>query len=292
MIAVHATGALNGALGGTAPWSVVKIYGGNGWGGAGGSGTFYRKVGAAHGDLLIDNGGRSTFEGSTPLPFQGVGGTLSSASATSVTDGATTFTQYGELNGYAINPDVNQDGTPTLSDDLTFVITATGTNTLTVAGDPSTVAGPNDVWAAFYDFDNVEVRNHGRLLVDGQLLIRSGDIASNNATTFALTTASLDAAVLDVSGVTTLSVGSGAVFAIDTLIGGAAPGQVDPRIGWTLGGTVSVPAVTASTLTVTGTTLTTGGIDATGLVSLTNATATVGTLQAGDLALNGRRPSR
>ena len=287
MIAVVAGTALNGTLGGPTPWTVVKLYGGNGWGGAGGSGTFYRKVGAAHGDLLVDNGGRSTFEGSTALPFQGIGSTLSSASATSVTDGATTFTQYGELNGYAINPDINQNATPTLSDDLTFVITATGTNTLTVAGDPTAVAGPNDVWAAFYDFDNVEVRNHGRLLVDGQLLIRSGDIASNNATTFALTTASLDAAVLDVSGVTTLSVGSGAVFAVDTLIGGAAPGQVDPRIGWTLGGTVSVPAVTASTLTVTGTTLTTGGIDATGLVSLTNATATVGTLQAGDLALNG-----
>jgi len=291
MIAVVASGGIQGALGDTAaagdnqPWTLVSVQGGLGTGNNyGGSGTFYRRVGGADGDLMLDNGGHSTAPGSTRLVFEG-SGLMTQLTATSLSAPAA-FDLEGELDDYLVNPKEGQ-GQPTLGDDHLYRIVASNGNTLTLTGspDPTGVANPaTDRWTAAYRFDNLEIRGGASLAGDVELRIDAGDMHSEDTATLALG-GDVSVRTLDVGEAQTLSI---TALDVTTLVGGAAPGVVDPRLDWAIGaGTVDLGQIVARDLTVTGATFTADSVDATGLVTLTNTTGTVGTIAAGDLTLSG-----
>ncbi|MCA9514045.1 MAG: hypothetical protein KC635_03810, partial [Myxococcales bacterium] len=99
-IAVVASAAITGALGGASPWTMVDVRGGIGWSSDAGAGTFYRRVGGALGDLVIDNAGVTTFDGSTPFVFQGEG-VATDLTATTLSDTSSVdFTALGDLRDY------------------------------------------------------------------------------------------------------------------------------------------------------------------------------------------------
>jgi len=293
MIALVASTGITGVLGDSGgvgdnqPWTVVSIYGGYGSGSNyAGSGTFYRRSGAAYGDLMVDNAGRNSFAASTPLPFQG-SGSMSDLTATSLT-GSAPFDTYGVVDDYLVNPKVGQGGA-SLGDDHVYRITATSGNEVTFTGTPSptTFANPTtDQWSSHYRFENVEVRGGAHLAGDVELRITHGDIASGDDTTLAIA-GLLNVRTLDLAGLASLVVPSGATLEATTLVGGAGAGVVDPSLDWSIGGTVTLPNITASDLDIDGVTLSTGDIVASGAVTLTDANATAETVTASVLTLDG-----
>ena len=221
-VALVATTAITGPLGGATPWSNVSVSGGDstytGYP-SGGAGTFYRRVGTALGDLIVSNQPqtRATFDGSTPLPFQGVG-VNSAVGATTLTDGLTDFLTNGDLQDYLVNADTGANVTPTLADDLRYTIGSSALHALTLAAgdmvaDGVTTGAP---WSAFYHFENLEIRDGGRVVADAQVLVESGDVVSGDAVTFELG-GRLDVRTLDLQGVSTLTLTNGASARLDVV---------------------------------------------------------------------------
>ncbi|PKN54765.1 MAG: hypothetical protein CVU56_24800, partial [Deltaproteobacteria bacterium HGW-Deltaproteobacteria-14] len=291
MIAVAAGSSLGGVLGDSGvagdnqPWTVVSVYGGAGRSGNyAGSGTFYRRVGAADGDLLVDNADHATHAGSTPLVFQG-SGTMTALTATSLT-AAVLFDSDGAKVDYLVSPKLDE-GAATLADDHVYRITGSVGNVLTFVGTPSPTtfaSAATDYWTAAYRFDNLEVRGKASLAGDVAMRVAKGDMASRDAVTLKLGGV-LDVRTLDVAGVTDLTVGA---FDVTTLIGGAGDGEVDPRLDWTIGGDVTLMDLRAHDLTVSAGALNVSDIDADGVVALSNTTATIDTLtSAGAVTLTG-----
>ena len=286
MVALVAATAINGKLGDTGlagdnqPWSLVYIHGGWGSGSArGGSGTFYRRVGGADGDLMLDNAGSATFANSTRLRFEG-SGAFSAVDATSLT-GAAPFDTYGPITDYLVNPRVGQ-GTTSLGDDALYVVDGGSGNTVTFTGspDPSGYAVPGThVWTAAYRFDNLEIRGNASLALDAEVRVDAGDIASQDTTSFALA-GTFGVRTLDLGGATAVSVPSGASLTVTSLIGGA--GVLNPALAWTVGGSVTTATFGASggAISATGTSLS-GGLTAAGAITLTNVTADLDDVVAG-----------
>jgi len=284
MIALVAEDAIDGVRGGDTPWQQVKIHGGDG---RGGSGTFYRRTGDAYGDLMLDNIGRFSLAGSTPLVFQGTG-TVTAVTPTSLS-AAVALDDHGPLDGHLINPRIHQGG-PSLGDDVVYRIVATdgGTVTFDSGPDPTTfVTAGVDTWSAHYRFDNLEVRGRAQLAGDVELRVERGDIASGDDTTLVLGGA-LEVRVLDIHAVTTVQVEALGGLTVGALVGGAIPGEHDPRLMWSVAGHAALPALRGHDVTIASPGLTVGGLDATGSITLTGAQVVAAAVSAGaDLGLHG-----
>ncbi|MCA9514048.1 MAG: hypothetical protein KC635_03825, partial [Myxococcales bacterium] len=252
-IALLAATAIQGTLGGTSPWSAFDASGALGYGSQwAGAGTFFRKVGSAKGDLVVDNEGHDAPAGSTPLPFQG-SGTSSALTATSLTDAFTDFTPNGSLAGYLLNPNTAQ-GTTTLTDDVVFPLEANQETVLTVAAGANmlAVAGQGNPYSAFYVFDNLEIRGRGKVAADAEVLVLSGDVKSGNATTFGLE-GQLAVRVLDLNGANTIAMAAGTGAGI-TVTGALINGDDDryPFIVDLQDGFITKDAISVSTLVTNG----------------------------------------
>ncbi|TNF24168.1 MAG: hypothetical protein EP329_25530 [Deltaproteobacteria bacterium] len=291
-IALAASTAITGALGGTSPWDAFDVHGGQSAYtayAAGGAGTFFRKVGAATGDLVVDNSeqGRATFDGSTPLPFQGSSAN-DSVSGSTLTDSVPGFASNGSLINYMINPNVAYtNGTDTLADDLAFTIaSSTATAVTTTSALTNTVNG--SVWSAFYAFDNLEVRGGARVVADAQVLVYSGDVQGGDAVSFNLG-GRLDVRALDLMGVGTLAMtaGTSAKLTVDTLIGANDAGHAFDVI--LADGSIAKDALVVNTLTSTSGTLTGAtSLQFAGSAVVTSATVNFPSVStASDLTITG-----
>ncbi|PKN53817.1 MAG: hypothetical protein CVU56_29855, partial [Deltaproteobacteria bacterium HGW-Deltaproteobacteria-14] len=266
MIALVASAAINGKLGDTGlagdnqPWALAKVYGGWGVnGGAGGSGSFYRKVGDAAGDVMFDNNGQVTFTDNTPLVFQGSGG-MSGLTATSLTGGSP-FDSNGPITDYLINPKVGQ-GTASLGDDHVYRVTANSGATVNFVDepDPTTFAAPGtDLWGAYYVFDNVEVRGNARVQGDVQLRVNQGDISSSDGVTLRLR-GTLHVTTLDLNQSTDVELVTGASgeLNVGTLVQGD---RTDYPFVWRLNdGALTKAMVDGQSLTSGGATVNVGAM--------------------------------
>jgi hypothetical protein len=121
----------------------IAVHGGNGNSSDAGAGTVYLKgVGQSYGDLIVDNSGMVTFDGSTPLRAVGKG-TITGLTATVLTDDNANFPlpdmAAGRLGliGLELDPNIN-DG-----DASTFTIIDNTATTITVdAADGDLTAVP------------------------------------------------------------------------------------------------------------------------------------------------------
>lgn len=153
----------------------------------GGAGTIYLKSNTQqHGDLIVDNGGLTEPDASTPLRAIGPG--TSSALATNVlTNDAATFRTpdpaTGEIGliGLELNPNIAQGQSVTITDNTATTLTADPAD-----GDMTAVAAPGNTYVGVYTFDNLVIRNGASMVtadnctVLGTLDTSFGTVVCNN----------------------------------------------------------------------------------------------------------------
>ncbi|MCA9514046.1 MAG: hypothetical protein KC635_03815, partial [Myxococcales bacterium] len=248
-VALRATTAIDGPLGSAAPWASFNVAGGTGYGADAGAGTFFRKVGSAYGDLIIDNEGIESFAGATPLVFQGTGVVTSHATST-LTDATANFLAFGPLTDYLVSPDDTQ-GTASLGDDVVFPIASATEFNLNVTGNLGSVTADGDRWTAYYRFDNFEVRGRARVVADAQVRVESGDVSSDDGATFRVG-GTLDVRQLDLHGVDliALTASQGSRLYVDTIQRDhdyAYPFDFSLSDGYVYVDTLAIGTVTATT---------------------------------------------
>jgi cysteine-rich repeat protein len=171
----------------------------------GGAGTVHlRSAGQTWGDLIIDNGDLVTKAGTTPLIDVGAG-PVTALTATRLTDAAAAWWPGRHVGGLLL-PRYPQGSATTLGDDVSFPIVANTATVLTVdpGGGPDLLAvtAVGASFRSFFAFDNLEVRGRARVSTAANLLVLSGDLASGNATHFAVPVgAELVCHVLDVGSI-------------------------------------------------------------------------------------------
>ncbi|NUN13291.1 MAG: hypothetical protein HUU55_06600 [Myxococcales bacterium] len=264
----------------------------------GGAGTIYlRSASQLYGDLIIDNESQlsdnfSTFIRVTP---ESQSTTISGVTLTNL--GAVWQTDM--FKGLRVNPNVNQVGASAgVWSQALFSVTANSANTLTLAGSQplESVANSGDTYRGVLALDNLEIRGDGRLEVNGDVAVQSGDYATNNSTTYA-SSGLLKANWLDLKNVTTFSFTNGGLDVKKVFSNGTdAYGFAHTHSG----GSLTVPAISAATLNLTNVAVTATTVDVTGALttsggSMTTGNITVGTnasftntsLNSGDLSTGG-----
>ncbi|PKN57038.1 MAG: hypothetical protein CVU56_12925, partial [Deltaproteobacteria bacterium HGW-Deltaproteobacteria-14] len=259
-VALNASASISGVFGGPTPWDNVDVsspaaYRPNAnYSVFGGSGSFFRAVGGAAGDLMFDNKGNLPASDSSPLVFQGTGQVTDRSqngdyADQRLEDTGSVFDTYGSLADYAINPNVAQNGTPSLADDVVFTIVANDAADPSVLLDVSAadgvdveaVAPAGSTWSAFYELDNLEIRGRAQVVADAQLLVHDGDLASLSDTVFSLG-GGLTVRTLDLEQVDTLvlredtaSEDDGTLVVEDLIAGGVYDAALEVQV---LGGTL------------------------------------------------------
>jgi len=178
----------------------VRAYGGSGLNN-GGAGTIHLSgPGLPLGTLFVDNGGTVAPSGSTPLPTL-TPGLVSALTANTLSAGAAQ-PAVDRFKGYDINPNVAQ-GAATLGDDTVAKITTHDLAVFTTTGaDLTTIASVGDTYRAIFRFDNLQVQGGAQLTTPADILVLSGDSASNDAVSFAVgANASVTAGTLDLTNV-------------------------------------------------------------------------------------------
>jgi len=284
-IALKATLGMGGPLGGNAPWTAMSAKGGTGWGGWAGAGTIYRRVAAAAGDLLVDNGGKKAFADSTALPIGGTG-TIDQLTDSNMSDFDAVFMEPNMLVDYQVNPNSGV-GTATLTDDPTITVIGNSAQELQTAGTPklTDITATGNVWRAFLRVDNLEVRGGAQLFLDGELLVMDGDIRSGDKTTLA-TDGGIRAHTLELFSVNSVQLlGANSGLNVTKFIAG---GLVDPLVDLQLEGTLTKPSVKVKSLSATGGSIVTGTLEVTAdlVTNGTNITAAP-TIVSGDLNITG-----
>ena len=273
MIALVAGTTLTNGVG-AAPWDMVDVRGGAYAGTAAGSGTLYTVVGAADGDLLVDNRGQSgTERDSTPLPFAWYGVASTAPTSTVFT---LTATPPWPPAGYRLDPSLAQPlgaVTPSLDDDLTVLIgehAAPAAALPLAAGDPTAVWTAGATGCAYYRFDHVTIRGNAQLTVQGCMRVDDGGYGAADPTVFTVD-GGLVASYLDLNLVQTLATtGPSGRIDIGTQVAhGVAPYPFD----LTIVGTLTTTGLIAGNLTSAGATVTvTGDVDVSGVLDFTGVT--------------------
>lgn len=155
----------------------------------GAAGTVYLKGSSqTYGDLIINNNGQdSSYVTEFPVPSTTASTTLTTNSLSSGT-GFNSF--YGTLNNFFIglflNPNIAQNATNKLSDDILYMINSSTNFTLTTSASGMTsTATTGDSFRLHAIFDNLQVVNKGKLNFAGQnISVLSGDLSSNDTTSF------------------------------------------------------------------------------------------------------------
>lgn len=196
-IAVYFTTGLNNfAYPNSISGSLSALGGGQGsnWGAAG---TIYLKQPSqTYGDLIINNAG-NTSPAHAMTRFVIPSLTASSSITSTSLNAASIFgyetVQYAFNNypidnrfqGYCVRPDVNENGTATLTDDTFFVVNSSVDTQLLLNGDPSGVANGGDTFRLALCLDNLEVAGKGKLdITGGDIYVLEGDLSNNDTTTF------------------------------------------------------------------------------------------------------------
>ncbi|WP_257457450.1 IPT/TIG domain-containing protein [Archangium lipolyticum] len=207
-------------------YTKVTAFGGRsraGSAGNGGAGTVFLKSAAqAHGDLIVNNGGVTG--ATTPLP------TIPTGTIEVLTSNRLENSRQNMVSdlyvGYLLNPNVEQNTTPTLSDDTFLPVTRNTATQLFVASDPQTLAATGNTMRAVFVFDNLEVRDGGRLLTpEGDILVYEGDRSSGDATSY-VTSGEVVAHTLELLNVDHVSV-SGSLGSVNALASVSNVGTLD-----------------------------------------------------------------
>ncbi|MBS1957858.1 MAG: hypothetical protein JST80_00155 [Bdellovibrionales bacterium] len=173
--------------------SSLQAYGGNPSGTAdarGSAGTIYLKASSqTYGDLIINNNGADSNLTTYFFPLGYATPTSSVVTSTTLTSPLGFYNLYGVLDffkGYFLNPNVAQNATAKLSDDTVFSVTGNDNATLTTATTGmDSIASAGNTFALQLIFDNLEIRNRGKLNATAvNVRVLDGDLGSNNTTTF------------------------------------------------------------------------------------------------------------
>jgi hypothetical protein len=162
----------------TLPQGNIVASGGSG-SGNGGAGTIYlRSTGDGTDQLVVDNRGTDTGEGSTPLQALG-SGVVADLTATSITASGANW-QPGALKGMKFNPDVTQSRLFTVIDNDATTLRIDGGE-----GDLTQVAARGSSFAGTYGFTRLTVAGKARLscpdrfAVAGELLIDGSTLVTD-----------------------------------------------------------------------------------------------------------------
>jgi hypothetical protein len=192
----YAPGRLSGSFTGETLYQQVTATGGN-TNQPGGAGTLFLQSSAQqYGDLVVDNAGKVA---PTPLPGLPEGTTVELVVGNTFSDSRLSLVP-GLLAGYRVNPNVAQNGTATLLDDTSFLVTDNTDKLVTVDGDLSSLARIGDTPRMVYWFDNLEVRRGAQLQTTGDILVLEGDRSSGDTTTYA-TSGAVNSRTLELRGV-------------------------------------------------------------------------------------------
>ncbi|MCX6117205.1 MAG: Ig-like domain-containing protein [Proteobacteria bacterium] len=163
----------------------------------GAAGTLYAKsTSQTYGDLIIDAGNVSSMYALTVLNMPS-NSTSTGLAATALTksnafgedigqSGGTTY-DTDHLTGFYVNPNIAQNGTSQWSDDTLFKITGHDKDVLNVSGDMTSVGSSGDTYGIALVLDNLEIRGGARVLFNGKVIVKDGDVTSGDTSTFSTT---------------------------------------------------------------------------------------------------------
>ncbi len=151
----------------------------------GSAGTIYLKSQSqTYGDVIIANNNVTTAVSTViNMPSNSTSTSVSSTTLTksnSFKDAGLYST--GHLAGFMLNPNTGQNSTATLNDDTMYRITVQDDHTLTTAGNLTATGSGGNTYQVVLVLDNLEVRDGARVQSPGQILVRNGDISSNDTT--------------------------------------------------------------------------------------------------------------
>ena len=259
----------------TYPTSILsrfQAYGATGISNQNGSaGTVYLKSAAqTYGDLYINNNNTTPQSGyntyiNIPSPVASTSLTSSLLTNTSAFLESSLLTNH--LLGFSINPNTAQNSTATFNDETTYVVTSQTANTLTTAGNMTSVGSAGNTYQVMLVLDNLEVSGKAVLEATGPVLVKNGDISSNTTDTVTSTggmigtgtTASFEFASL-ASG--TLNAGTSTIN-LNLLNASGAVTFIN--------GTFTSNLVTSSALTLDAATLTMGCLKSASCITLSGA---------------------
>ncbi len=146
----------------------------------GGAGTVYLKSNVtAYAQLIVDNRGTDTNEGSTPLPAVGRDA-ITSLAADSMTNSGASW-QPGVLKGLKLNPNTSQDKTFTIiNNDATTIFIDPA------EGDLTQVAAAGNTYTGVYTLDQVSIMGKAkvlsadRLVISAELTVDGSTLTLNN----------------------------------------------------------------------------------------------------------------
>ena len=259
----------------------------------GGAGTIYLKSAAqTYGDLIVNNNGTSC--NTTPIVMAASG-----AFPTATTDTTLTNSGYfnepntvsgnigytGHLQGFAVQPNMGENATTTLSDDHFFRITSHTSDVLTTVAGMNTYASTSNPFRIGLLLDNLEIRGKSNLTTSGPIFVTSGDVSSNDNTTAVVSGTLAGTGSLEFgSTVNSLTIDAGGTANIFALAG-VSSGAVSLK-----NGTYNFSSFTAGSLALTSTILngTSLGTSA-GNFTMTSSTVNVSSLSTvgGSLSMSG-----
>lgn len=188
-------------------------------------GTIYLKSSSQQfGDLIIDAKGQEQGVAYTPIiddtiPVFAIAGAKTSTYLDSLNLYTTSsfkndYLLENEFNGLYLNPNVGQNASTTISDDVLFKIISNQAATLTVEPAPAplpsqatltTVGTGGNNFRLVLVLDNLEVRGKARLFFPGHdIYVLNGDLSSNDTTSFRLD-GEIKARTLDLNGLSDMN---------------------------------------------------------------------------------------
>jgi hypothetical protein len=265
---------------------------------SGAAGTIFAKsTSQTYGDLIVNGGNVNASYALTVINMPSTG-TSTGLTATTLTNSAAFGEDIGQVGGtlyatdhlvgYYLNPNINQNGTSQWSDDTLYKITSHDKDTLTVSGNLTSVANSGQTYGLALVLDNLEIRGSARVQFNGKVIVQSGDVMSNDNTTFALT-GYISGATNNLefgSNVTSISIDAGSTTGMPTLTTLATNPSVSISnatlnlSNQTFPGSLSLNAVSFSS---------TGSTSISGNFSLTSSSATslTGVSVGGNMTMTG-----
>ncbi|MDP6944510.1 MAG: hypothetical protein QF464_10205, partial [Myxococcota bacterium] len=253
----------------------VSVRGGTGYDKEGGSGTlFLRGVDDTYGSLIVNNEDYECHEGSTPL-IAVPGGTTDEVGANTLEDfGSVFLTNY--YVGTRVRGRVEQGSVPTLTDDEHFLIVSNDATSLTIAGAFDASYEPLQTYRGLHVYEHVQIMGGARIASEGDLLVLEGD-RDDSPESFDID-GSLNAVVVDLVSVGTITVSGGSLDVEDVVVGGTSE---FPLVLGLDEGTVRRPVLYAASIEGTGATIDVDALIADADVDLGESTITADEVHVG-----------